>query len=349
MVVLEFARGESYQDYLSTRCGPGSEFPCFCNPDNVPHQMECPYCSFALSNGDLVCSRHDEMVTFQDNDMWQTCSCDIIPGNGAAPARSCQVVAPPTLSPSITTIGDATTPTFPPTRIVDPIFGPRPTSAPTTTTTDDDGCLWESSSVGSEEEVQVVTLTRGQSFGPLLDAGPCGDAVEWPYICNPNVAGGREYPYCEFTTSLGDVLCAKDDHGQNNNNPVEFVDVHGDPQSCTCSYFNPALGPQGICHEWKLPTESPSKKVPFESSPPVTTTTDAPTTSPTILVVPPDDDDSNDANSTKTKQAAASEDFSLSLSKSQVILISVGLSVALMICVLLSIFYLKKRKTYEEY
>jgi hypothetical protein len=332
--ILEFARGQSYQNYLSTRCrGPSSEFPCFCNPD-LPGQRECPYCGFALSGGELKCAKDGEMVTFQDQDaVWQTCSCAIIPeGNGVAPIQSCQATgAPPTPSPTTlvlatslpTSLALNPNPNPNPNPNVDPLPG-VPTSAPVATT---DGCIWESSSV-----------TRGQSLGPLL-AGPCGDASEWPYICNPSVAGGQEYPYCEFTTLLGDILCAKSGPQQPQ---VEFIDANGNPQSCSCSYFNPALGPQGICREWKMPTDSPTHNNDMGSSlPPVATTT--PTTASTTT---PTDAAPTTTITTATTESA-NEDFSFSFSKRQVIFISVGLSVALMICILLSIFYWKRRKTYE--
>jgi hypothetical protein len=217
--------------------------------------------------------------------------------------------------------------------------------------TTNDGCIFKSSVlVGNggngddmeQDQVQVV-LKRGQSFGPLI-SGPCGDTSEWPYICNPNIAGGKEYPYCEFETILGDIICAKgDDNGGQEQEQVEFVNVNGDPRSCWCSYFNPALGPQGVCREWLLPTDSPTStstsSIGIGSLAPVmatTTTTAAPTIAPTVLI-------SEDAT-IKTQS-----DFSLSLSEPQVILISVGLSVGLMICVFLSIFYMKRRKAYEEY
>jgi hypothetical protein len=175
-------------------------------------------------------------------------------------------------------------------------------------------------------------------------SGPCGDASEWPYICNPNGAGGdgREYPYCEFETVMGDTICAKDDGQQ-----VEFVDKNGDPLSCSCFYFNAALGPQANCREWKLPTDSPTKSptviidIDIGSSESPSTTT-----APTVVVSGDLGRDASDA--TKT-QSSESEVFSLALSQTQLILVSVALSIGLMICAFLSIFYMKaQRKTNEE-
>jgi hypothetical protein len=46
-----FANGESYGEFLTTRCGPPSEYPCFCNTD-LPNQIDCPYCGFVTNTGD---------------------------------------------------------------------------------------------------------------------------------------------------------------------------------------------------------------------------------------------------------------------------------------------------------
>jgi hypothetical protein len=209
--VITFANGESYGDYLTTRCGSSEEFPCFCNPA-LHNQIECPYCGFASGNGSLYCAKDQETISYADGGVTRTCSCEIPDDPFEEPIRSCSVGGPPPTNAPIV---------------------PPPTN----------GCTF------TLPDGEIVTLEDGESFGNLIE-GVCGPAEDWPAFCNTDVANtisrqsnNAEYPYCIFqNTASGDPVCAR------NSEMVAFKDDNDVDMTCSCLYLNAALGgAQPVC------------------------------------------------------------------------------------------------------
>jgi hypothetical protein len=223
--IITFVSGESYGDYLPTRCGSAEEFPCFCNTA-LPNKVECPYCGFVRGDGSLHCAKDREIISFVDGTVARTCSCEIPADPSEEPIRSCSVGGPPPTS----------APVVPPT---------TPTSCSITRPNGD-----------------IVTIEDGESFGTLIE-GVCGPSKDWPSYCNVDLAstisrqqnGGdynAEYPYCIFeNTESGEPVCAR------NNEEVTFTDDTDVAVICGCLYLNPALGgAQSTCREAE-PTTPP--------------------------------------------------------------------------------------------
>lgn len=96
--------GESYGDYITTRCGSSDDFPCFCNMG----QIQCPYCAFVAQGTTLYCARHDETIEFVDGSVYKSCSCEIPDNPLEDPISSCQEIPfastksfVPTIDPNI--------------------------------------------------------------------------------------------------------------------------------------------------------------------------------------------------------------------------------------------------------
>lgn len=96
--VVTFENGESYGEYLPTRCGAPSEFPCFCNTA-MQNQIQCPYCSFATGSGELYCGKDQETIEFQDSDLMRSCTCQIPEDPTQQPIRTCRSTFLPTTPP----------------------------------------------------------------------------------------------------------------------------------------------------------------------------------------------------------------------------------------------------------
>jgi hypothetical protein len=240
--IVTLSAGESYGDYIQTRCGSSTKFPCFCNPE-LKNQMECPYCGFVQNGGDLLCAKDQEIVSFNNGETDQTCRCEIPSDPSQEPIQNCVE-------------GDA----------------PPPTVTPSENNVDDDiettGCTI------TDLDGNVVTISHGDSFGDLVE-GVCGDPDEWPAYCNTQPetsvvsrAGSQdsdtiEYPYCVYSDTLsGETICARDDE------QVVYVDTFGDEMECSCSYSPPGLGgAQSTCD-------------PTGGSDPINQSTDPPTTTP---------------------------------------------------------------------
>jgi hypothetical protein len=214
--IITFANGESYGDYMPTRCGNTTQFPCFCNTA-LSNKAECPYCGFVTGDGSLQCAKDSDTISFNDGTITRTCSCEIPENPNREPIRSCSVGGPP------------------------------PTSAPIALPTTPDGCSI------TQPNGDVVTIEDGESFGTLVE-GVCGPAIDWPSLCNVDLAttisrqnsgDNVEYPYCIFeNTESGETVCAR------NNEEVTFADDKGVKLTCGCSYLNPALGgPQSSCRK----------------------------------------------------------------------------------------------------
>jgi hypothetical protein len=215
--VITFQNGESFGDYLTTRCGSSSEFPCFCNTA-LPNKVDCPYCGFGTSDGGLVCARNDETVDFVDGDTYRTCTCEIV-APGQEPIRTCEDgdIPPPTAAPT------------------EPI-AENPTNG-------DGG---NNSCMATGENGEIVVVEDGASFANLISPGVCGSTDDWPAFCNVGLintisrqegGGTVEYPYCIFeNTQSGVPVCAK------SNGRMTFVDDAGVTQQCSCTYLSPSLG-----------------------------------------------------------------------------------------------------------
>lgn len=89
--------GESFEGVIDGPCGPGEEWPAFCNPGfAIARQagidedfVEYPYCVFENTrSGEAVCARSNGQITYIDNeDVVQRCSCSYLgAGFGGAEA-----------------------------------------------------------------------------------------------------------------------------------------------------------------------------------------------------------------------------------------------------------------------
>lgn len=160
---------------------------------------------------------------------------------------------------------------------------------PTMPTNDDDnasvrGCLF----ANSNDNTVVEDVQKGESFGPHV-RGPCSPWQDWPVLCNPDLAGNREYPYCVFSangmtmmtttttttttrqsgTATTDVICAR---------PGERAIVpssDGNFEECSCLYVNAVIGAVSSC---------PMVPVQYVNTPLITA---SPTDGPTIATPSP--------------------------------------------------------------
>lgn len=214
--VVTFTQGESYGDYLTTRCDSPQNFPCFCNP-SMWNQIECPYCGFLAGDGILHCARDDETISFKDGSITRTCSCEIPDDPSQDPIGICEEGAlSPTSAPSA------------------PIIAGPPNT-----------CSFENSS----GEIEFVE--DGNDFGVELQ-GVCGSGLYWPYKCDSSksvistISGqevsGAVYPYCIFDdTPSNNVVCAR--AGEQ----VEYVNQDGVSLVCGCVDTNSILGLLDAC------------------------------------------------------------------------------------------------------
>lgn len=154
---------------FQTRCGTTSDFPCYCAPD-LPKQVYCPYCGFALEDQSLLCLMEGESETFVDIDgVNQTCGCTLDGPNGD-PAPDCREE-----------LGEVT---------------------PAQQQTGGEGCTIDLPDGTTRE------FNNGEALGDFLP-NRCG-AEAFPCFCDPSVVGGISCPYCRFPQAGGDLLCAID-------------------------------------------------------------------------------------------------------------------------------------------
>jgi hypothetical protein len=92
---VEILNGESFGNYVTTRCGDSKEFPCFCRNGLI----ECPYCAFTTMNGYTYCARHNETISFDDGPVYLSCMCQIPFDPLESPSGSCQESSVPTATP----------------------------------------------------------------------------------------------------------------------------------------------------------------------------------------------------------------------------------------------------------
>mmetsp|Transcript_50136 Transcript_50136/g.121482 ORF Transcript_50136/g.121482 Transcript_50136/m.121482 type:complete len:600 (-) Transcript_50136:2-1801(-) len=281
--------GESYGVFFPTRCtneegtGLGGgldsiQFECFCNP-SLPGQVECPFCTFVDTQGDLLCANSLETVSFVDPDLGPVeCACFNDLTSTCRPVSPTESPVPvttplPTPPPPTTTIPSTQTPTVS-TRQPTPSPVTPPTMIPNNPETgDDDGDFFDKSSgkkpldddpslggclYHNPYENTIEFLEEGGIFDDRIASGPCSPTSDWPVFCNPAVAdtNGMEYPYCVFSASNvigGDsdaasarssptyVVCARSEER------VTVTSHDGTSQECSCLYFNPVLGPVSSC------------------------------------------------------------------------------------------------------
>ena len=249
-----FQRGESYGVYLPTRCNQPSKFPCFCNPD-LYTQVECPYCSFRTGNGDLLCAKHEQTVSFpvpgsDDARDIETCMCWVPEDPTQKPFDACSVSSP-SMDDSLEKNSDNGNDVYSNGGI--------------------EGCDVFNPTTG-----KIVIIPIEESFADYLEVdGACGDGVEWPAYCSadmdstntailtvskqetPNLPhsnnifssiavyiSNREditYPYCVFSDTLSETpICAKDDEN------VVYTTKEGKQIQCSCSYSSNG-GAQSTC------------------------------------------------------------------------------------------------------
>jgi hypothetical protein len=231
--IITFARGESYGDYIETRCGSSIAFPCYCNPD-ITYQMECPYCGFVQGDGELLCAKHQEVVSFNDGVEDVTCSCEIPIDPLEEPIKSCGQ-------------GD-----------IPPGGGEN----------DNGGCSI------MDEDGFMVDIPEGESFGNLVEGvcGDPNEWPAFCNTDPENTVVSRqgsqefdfvEYPYCVYSdTRAGDTLCAKDGE------EVVYINDFGDEVQCTCSYVEMSLGGAQSTCETLDGDPSPSQPTDPTVSPP---------------------------------------------------------------------------------
>jgi hypothetical protein len=256
---MTFQNGESYGEYLETRCGPSSEWPCYCDT-SLPGHVYCPYCGFADGEGQLYCARDNGSVDFEDAGVYRSCSCEFSSDRTQKPTKTCtSSLDPPTLSPG----GE---------------------------NDDEPSAVCIVTIEGIE-----ISFADGESFGGLIE-GVCGTPDEYPAFCNPkesqddaitrqDTSGEQvEYPYCIFTnTESGDTVCAKD------NEDVIYVDTEGVEVICTCLVAPPELGgADALCR--------PNTATPRPSSPTSTQSTPAPSPPVTNPQRGVDDDEDDSAS-----------------------------------------------------
>lgn len=238
--VVTLSAGESYGDYIETRCGSSAEFPCFCNPE-LKNQMECPYCGFVQAGGDLLCAKHQEVISFNDGEIDQTCTCEIPSDPNQEPIQNCVEgdVPPPTSTP--------------------PGYDDNENETTGCTITDLDG--------------NIVTISHGDSFGDLVE-GVCGDPNVWPAYCNTQLDGSVtsragsqdfdtiEYPYCTYSDTMdGETTCAR------NNEQVVYVNTFGEEVQCSCSFSPSGLGgAQSTCEPVSGSTSNPPAMTPLPNA-----------------------------------------------------------------------------------
>jgi hypothetical protein len=311
---VEFENGESFGQFLPTRCkGGGEDYPCFCNT-SLPDQVECPYCTFVDVSGDLVCARSNETIIYEDTlDDFIQCTCfdgtfsSCLP---VAPTVPVATTRSPTISPTILD-GETSSPSVPSSALQSPMPSTAASSlAPTTTDSivrqptippsrapivDFDkasllgparppipelqigGCLYPDAVSKSFEFIE-----EGAVFGQEI-SGPCSPHSEWPVYCNPNIpGGGLEYPYCVFST-----LVIEETIGGNEANSTGVVCARseervlvtkpdGTTEECSCLYFNPLLGAVSSCTllPFNLSFPAPTQAPTIAGATPVPTSSD---------------------------------------------------------------------------
>jgi len=256
-----FQRGESYGEYLTSKCINPHKYPCFCNPD-LPDQIECPYCAFESGSGDLLCVGHEEKVSFpmpDSDNLVEMCECWVPTNPTQHPMKVCA------LEESSDTNIETNTNTP---------ANKRATRNKEGADKNEGGGVSDGCDVRDPATGEMITIPVGASFGDHLDVeGVCGDGKEWPAFCSArnsasdpsivtfpppsepnshhsdNIFSSTSvwishrsdiiYPYCIFTDTEKPV-CAKE------TGSVAYTTTEGKRLRCTCSYSS-SQGAQSRC------------------------------------------------------------------------------------------------------
>ena len=256
---LTFRRGESYRDFRPNRCNEPSNYPCYCNPD-LYNQLECPYCSFYTGDGNLLCAKHGETVSFFVPDSTrgdvETCSCSIPGTPGEIPIKKC-VLSNPLLQDDMND------------NLVSPDIIQNNNIKK--------GCPITNPNTG-----QLVTVPVGESFGDYVTfQGLCGDGNEWPAYCSIDSVDDSEvisdtgqettkvqranafifditerddvfYPHCVYVDTISNTpVCAK------NKEQVVYTNEEGNAMQCWCTFDSSGLGGNSSCSPY---LEEPSEE-----------------------------------------------------------------------------------------
>lgn len=148
--------------------------------------------------------------------------------------------------------------------------------------------------------------------GEILEGikGPCTPYSSYPLICNPNVPGQVEYPYCVFTmdgtwnpdfatasverqVEPSFMVCAP--NGNQVIIPTSNADVAESFLTCSCLYLNPFIGAVSSCADLLV-----TVPLALTSSP-----TTAPSPAPTRLSVFNESDDTDDDDKSSSASTAS--------------------------------------------
>jgi len=291
-----FRDGESYGDLFKTGCGAASEYPCFCNV-SIPSKLYCPYCTLPTSSGGLICAGIGERFSVAgkmcrcDGNLNTKCSTPTpapIPRPTKVPLPTTRPPTP-TIKPTLPTTAAPVTAVIPtPLTSMMPsedlfLFNSsspsievssEPTMVPSTrfptiaSPSLDKPSVWVPSRTPPEEipvpgclvtdeEGKEVLLTEGEILPDM--EGPCSPLSTYPAICNPNMPGRVEFPYCVFSsvdrtwesstgqTSDSDpfLVCAR--NGEQVSVPTAS---DGELVTCSCLYLNPYIGVVSSCPDF---------------------------------------------------------------------------------------------------
>jgi hypothetical protein len=106
--------GDPLGDLAVSNCGSPEEWPCFCNVNLPPDQIECPYCEIPQADGSNVCQIRDEIATtINAKGQSQTCKCG---GGDTLPTLECGAF--PTPAPVVPVLDGCIVPGTNPTKMV---------------------------------------------------------------------------------------------------------------------------------------------------------------------------------------------------------------------------------------
>jgi hypothetical protein len=325
--------GESYGELFETECGSAAEFPCFCNI-SIPSKLYCPYCGVTMPAGDLTCGGIGQTFPAIDPNLQPlSCFCKdnlepdcVLASSINTPAPVVPISVSPSLRPSLVPSPAPTISTVPPFFLPRPTLGPQTTMEPSSFPTieriptvasaglDKPSILMPSRTSPSIVDVPGCTITDEQGNEVFVPAGeivavldgPCSPSESFPILCNPNLPGQVEYPYCVFTLdgtwdsdrfgATGSAAERRKDPflycAQNEEQVLVPTTTDGEVAECSCIYLNPYIGAVSSCPEF-LVVNVPLALTPAStSSPPVPSPNEEQTT-PTTSDDTPDRNDSS--------------------------------------------------------
>jgi hypothetical protein len=93
---LFFEDGESFERWVDSPCGHGTDFPCFCDV-SLEAKVFCPYCRIPQGDNIFICAYENSRVAFQDMDTgdMKNCQCSIEDPSLPGTLTECSGVAGP--------------------------------------------------------------------------------------------------------------------------------------------------------------------------------------------------------------------------------------------------------------